>query len=168
MRTIYYWLVSGVLLLAVACNPATPTAPASASKAAFATSGPDVDLLKKVMESFGKGDWAAYRSCFDDSAFSVYNEMATDADIEKMPIDSAVAYHQRDRENLWEGMNINTPIYEVVTDSSGAKYGHIWCKLTSKNRKTGKTVNVTVFSSVGFKNDKLAWEWVIYDTRQLN
>ena len=35
--------------------------------------------------------------------------------------------------------------------------------LVSSENKTGEKYNNTVFVSWGFKNDKLAWEWAIYN-----
>lgn len=163
MKKYLFFLSGSLLLLAVACKQRTTNVVVTPSRASFANAGPDVDQLKKMFEAYAKADWATYRSCFTDSAFSVYNQMATDTNIQKIPVDTVVAHHSRDRETTWEGMSINTPIYEVVTDTAGNKYGHVWCKLSTKNRKTGKKADLTLFGSYGFKNDKVAWEWVIFD-----
>lgn len=162
MKNYACFLILSVLLLAMACKQHTAGV-AAPSSASFANAGPDVDQLKRMFEAYAKADWTTYRSCFTDSAFSVYNEMATDSNIQRIPVDTVVAHHSRDRETVWEGMSINTPIYEVVTDTAGNKYGHVWCKLSTKNRKTGKKADLTLFGSYGFKKDKVAWEWVIFD-----
>ena len=54
-------------------------------------------------------------------------------------------------------------IYEVVTVPNGTKYGHGWFEFSSENETSEKFVN-TVFVSWGFQDDKLAWEWAIYNT----
>ena len=59
-------------------------------------------------------------------------------------------------------IEILNQIYEVVTVPNGSKYGHGWFEFSSEN-KTGEKYNNTVFVSWGFKNDKLAWEWAIYN-----
>jgi hypothetical protein len=51
----------------------------------------------------------------------------------------------------------------VVTVPNGSKYGHGWFEFSSENKMGVKFVN-TVFVSWGFKDDKLAWEWAIYNT----
>lgn len=163
MKKYVYLLSASLLLLVLSCKQGTTSVTTAASKASFANSGSDVDLLKKMFEAYAKADWATYRSCFQDSAFSVYNQMATDSNLQRIPVDTVVAHHSKDREVAWEGMDINRPIYEVVTDTAGNKYGHVWCKLSTKNRKIGKKTDVTIFGSYGLKNDKVAWEWVIFD-----
>lgn len=143
--------------------------PATTPQATMSTSGPDVDLLKKLMGAFAAGDWATYRSCFVDTAVTYYNNWPLDASAAKVPVDSVVANHKAGRENLWDGMSINEPIYEVVSDGSGNTYGHVWAKLSTKKRKKGgEPVEVTVFGSYGIKEGKITYEWVIFDRSLLD
>lgn len=164
-------IVGLAMILAFGCKQGTPIpekAPAP-SKTAFTTTGPDVDLLKKLMESFASGDWATYRSCFSDTAVTYYNNWPLDKGAAAVPVDSVVANHKAGRAELWDGMSINQPIYEVVTDSSGNKYGHVWAKLSTKKRKkAGEPVDVTVFGSYLLKDGKIQYEWVIFDRTPLN
>jgi len=155
------------LLFACSQLPKPASAPESteqtASKAGAAFSGPDVDLLKKAYKAYEQGDWATLRAVYSDSAATINNAMATDENVPSTPIDSVIAAHKLARETIYEGMSINNPIYEVVTTEDGSKYGHVWSKLTTKLRKTGETINVTVFGSYGIKDGKLTFEWVIYN-----
>jgi hypothetical protein len=91
-----------------------------------------------------------------------------DTNAEKVPIDSVVANHKLGRETMWDGMSINEPIYEAVTDSTGYTYGHVWAKLSTKKKKSGEPVDITVFGSYGIKNGKVDYEWVIFDRSKLD
>jgi hypothetical protein len=155
------------VICAIACNQPTKVDETNKSKASFTTRGPEIDLMKKEMEAYAKGDWDTYRACFDDSALLVVNQWPSDSTTKKVSLDSAIANHKKGRETMWDSMNINKPIYEVVTDSAGNKYGHIWAKLTPKFKKTHEEVTIVVFGSVGFKNNKLAWVWNIYDRTKI-
>ena len=156
-----------IVIGTIACNQTTKLDETNKSKASFTTRGPEIDLMKKEMEAYAKGDWDTYRSCFDDSALLVVNQWPSDSTTKKVSLDSAIANHKKGRETMWDSMNVNKPIYEVVTDSAGNKYGHIWAKLTPKFKKTHEEVTIVVFGSVGFKNNKLAWIWNIYDRSKI-
>jgi hypothetical protein len=164
-------LLSIITILAVfcviACNQKTKVDEPSKSKASFTQNGPEIDLMKKSMEAYAKGDWVTYRECFDDSTFFVVNQWPFDSTTKKVSLDSAIANHKKGRETMWDSMNVNKPIYEVVTDSAGIKYGHIWAKLTPKYKKTHEEVAIVLFESVGFKNNKIAWVWNIYDRTKI-
>lgn len=167
MKKHFLTLTILAVILLVACNPNNKVDDQSKSKASFTTNGPEIDLMKKSMEAYAKGDWDTYRACFDDSTLVVVNQWPRDSAAKKISIDSAIVGHKNSRETMWDSMNINKPIYEVVTDSAGNKYGHIWAKLTPKFKKTHEEVTVVVFQSVGFKNNKLAWVWNIYDRSKI-
>ena len=57
---------------------------------------------------------------------------------------------------------INSKIREMKRYGLIVNSGHGWFEFSSEN-KTGEKYNNTVFVSWGFKNDKLAWEWAIYN-----
>lgn len=171
MKKIIHLLTGLSLLTAFGCiqKESKQAETATTPQATMSTSGPDVDLLKKLMGAFAAGDWATYRSCFVDTAVTYYNNWPLDASAVKVPVDSVVANHKTGRENLWDGMSINEPIYEVVTDTSGNTYGHVWAKLsTKKKKKGGEPVEVTVFGSYGIKEGKITYEWVIFDRSVLD
>lgn len=163
-----------VLLSAFACNSQAPETESAATtetaavvdstKGVLNFAGPDVDLLKKAANAYAAGDWATWRSCFSDSAVAIHNGNAGDPGIK---IDSLAAIHKNNREKVWEGMTMDNTIYETVTTASGDTYGHLWAQLTTKNRKTGKTVKLPVFASYLIKDGKLQWEWAIYDSKKL-
>jgi len=159
------------LLIACSQSPKASTAGEATekpvSKAGVAFSGPDVDLLKNAYQAYEKADWATLRSLYSDSAATITNAMATDEKVPSTPIDSVIAGHKLARETIYEGMSINNPIYEVVTTEDGSRFGHVWSKLTTKLRKTGEPINVTVFGSYGIKDGKLTFEWVIYNVPKI-
>ena len=122
MKKLVFVFLSAIVFIACKENSKN----VQSNSGTFTNSGSDVELLKKLMKSYEKGDWDSYKSCFNDSAFSAYNQWATDSNLVKVPIESLVANHKKGRELLWDGLSVNQPIYEVITDSLGNKYGHIW------------------------------------------
>lgn len=172
-KTLLTSALAAILLFAACQQPApkpASEAPAAAaepaSKEQFISSGPDVDLLKKTFEAYEKGDWTTLRSCFSDSAVSVHNQWI-DSTGTPVPVDAVIARHKEDREKRIEGMSIGTPIYEAVVTADGTHYGHVWAKLSTKNRKTQKPLDFVVFASYGIKDGKLTYEWAVYDTKNL-
>ncbi len=167
MKNLLPTLTIVAVIFATSCSQNTKVDESGKSKESFTKKGPEIDLMKKEMEAYAKGDWVTYKECFDDSALFVVNQWPTDSTTKKISLDSTIANHKKGRETMWESMNINNPIYEVVTDSAGKKYGHIWAKLTAKHKKTHEEVPIVFFGSVGFKNDKISWAWNIYDRTKI-
>ena len=135
------------------------TSPENKDLSGFTFEGPEIDLIKKAVNHFTKGELEAYRECFTDSATYVHNRWANDT---SQSIDELVKIHQLAKDERKGDIEILNQIYEVVTVPNGSKYGHGWFEFSSEN-KTGEKYNNTVFVSWGFKNDKLAWEWAIYN-----
>ncbi|SOD92157.1 hypothetical protein [Spirosoma fluviale] len=149
-------IIAGV----TACQQSTSTSEAAPGKGSFTNSGPDVDLLKKVSEAYAKGDWETYRACYSDSAVVIVNQWAADTTSKYMPIDTVIAGIKKFRPMV-ESVNLNQPIYEVITDSTGNKYGHVWAKLSTKNRNQNKPEDAITFTSYGIKNGKVTYQWTI-------
>ncbi|MBT4308443.1 MAG: hypothetical protein HOD48_08425 [Candidatus Marinimicrobia bacterium] len=126
----------------------------------FTFEGPEINLIKKAVQHFTKGELKAYRACFTDSATFVHNQWGND---NPQSIDELVKIHQEAKDQRKGDIEILNQIYEVVTVPNGSKYGHGWFEFSSENKTGDKLVN-TVFVSWGFKDDKLAWEWAIYNT----
>ena len=126
----------------------------------FTFEGPEINLIKKAVQHFTKGELKAYRACFTDSATFVHNQWGND---NPQSIDELVKIHQEAKDQRKGDIDILNQIYEVVTVPNGSKYGHGWFEFSSENKTGDKLVN-TVFVSWGFKDDKLAWEWAIYNT----
>ena len=150
-------IISIIVLLFISCAQNKETDKKDLS--GFTFEGPEIDLIKKAVQHFTKGELDAYRSCFSDSATFVHNRWGND---NLQPIDELVKIHQTAKDQRKGDIEILNEIYEVVTIPNGSKYGHGWLEFSSENKTGEKFVN-TVFVSWGFDDDKLAWEWAIYD-----
>ena len=150
-------IISIIVLLFISCAQNKETDKKDLS--GFTFEGPEIDLIKKAVQHFTKGELDAYRSCFSDSATFVHNRWGND---NSQPIDELVKIHQTAKDQRKGDIEILNEIYEVVTIPNGSKYGHGWLEFSSENKTGEKFVN-TVFVSWGFDDDKLAWEWAIYD-----
>ncbi|MDP6275526.1 MAG: hypothetical protein QGF69_01265 [Candidatus Marinimicrobia bacterium] len=126
----------------------------------FTFEGPEIDLIKKTVQHFVKGELDAYRSCFSDNATFIHNQWGWD---NSQPIDELVKIHQAAKDQRKGDIEILNQLYEVVTVPNGSKFGHGWFEFSSENKTGEKFVN-TVFVGWGFDGDKLAWEWAIYNT----
>lgn len=146
---------------------ATATATASTGAGSVTTSGPEVDLMKKAAESWAKGDWAAYLSCYADTAVSVHNAWAVNDTTVAKKMTSFIEMFKKSRENLVGNISIDHTIFEVVTMPNGNKYGHAWvdCSWKTKKGEIGKSV---IFNSYGIKDGKFTYEWPIYNPTDFN
>jgi hypothetical protein len=173
MRKIF---IAAILLAALACNSRAPKSEmipvegvpvvVDSTKGSLDFAGAEVELIKKLLSAAEKGDWDAARACFADSAVIFANQWAPDTTQKGVPIADALESEKKLREE-WENVKYGDPIIEVVTTATGEKYAHFWARYSAKNKKTGKTIDCPVFASYLVKDNKLQWEWVIYDSKQL-
>lgn len=132
---------------------------------AYTQSGPDVELIKKLIHSFAKGDLDAYRSCFTTEARYTHN--AWPGEGRSMPIDELVKVHKDFHNRIKGEVKVLNEIYEVVTLKGGSKHGHVWIQFESEF-KTGEVMNNTVFGAFGITKDHKVWyEWALYDTSNM-
>ncbi len=161
--------------LLFACNQEAPKTEAVAApptvvdstKGTVDFAGPDIDLMKKLISSIEKADFAAARSCYADSAVIWYNLWPGDTTQKGITVEQDMANGQKMMETTWDNLSFGQPIYEVVTTASGDKYGHLWARITGKNKKTGKAFDVPLFASFLIKDGKLQWEWNLHDSKRL-
>ncbi len=140
----------------------------NAATGSVATSGPDVDLIKKSITAFANGGWATYASTYADTAKSSLNgwPSATDTNAGvRMPV--LIEGFKKQRELMDGNITMGGSIFEVVTMPDGNKYGHLWVEFSWKSKKgvPGKTV---LFDSYGINKDgKISYEWPIFDTKDV-
>ncbi|MEK0423208.1 MAG: hypothetical protein RLZ95_1118 [Bacteroidota bacterium] len=146
---------------------ATASGTASAGTGSVSTTGPEVDLMKKAAESWAKGDFDAYLSCYHDTARSVHNAFATYDTTVAKKMTSFISGFKKSREGIEGNINIDHTIFEVVTMPDGSKYGHAWvdCSWKTKSGEVGKSV---IFNSYGIKDGKFTYEWPIYNPTDFN
>ena len=129
------------------------------------TEGPDVELMKKAVTSWGNADWDTYLSCYADTARSAHNAWAVSTDttvVRKMS--SYIDKFKKSRESVDGNIKLDHSIFEVVTMADGSKYGHAWLDISWKTKK-GAIGRSLLFNSYGIKDGKLTSEWPIYDSK---
>lgn len=139
----------------------------TATSGSVTTTGPDVELIKKAAESWAKGDWDAYLSCYADTAVSVHNAWATNDTTVAKKMPSFIDLFKKSRVPMDGNINIDNAIYEVVTMPNGNKYGHAWVGISWK-LKTGEVSKTVLFNSFGIKDGKITYEWPIYNPKEFD
>ena len=133
----------------------------------IALSGPDVDLIKKAVHSWAKGDIDAYRSCFSKDAKYIHNGFAGENGEGLKSIDELVKVHNDFHNRIKGEAEIQNEIYEVVTLKNGSKWGHAWVQFECEF-KTGEVFNNTFFVAFGINEENKVWyESAIFDTRHM-
>jgi len=167
MKKIVLLFLAATTLFACQTNEVKTESTAGAT-GSVATTGPDVDLIKKSITAWADGDWATYASTYADTAKAVHNgwPSATDTTVGvKMPI--MIENFKKQRELMDGNVTMGNSIIEVVTMPDGNKYGHVWVELSWKNKK-GEVGKSVLFDSYGINKDgKISYEWPIYDTKDV-
>ena len=133
----------------------------------IALSGPDVDLIKKVIHSWAKGDIDAYRSCFNEDAKYIHNGWAGENGEGLKSIDELVKTHHDFHDRIKREVEIQNEIYEVVTLKDGSKWGHAWVQFECEF-KTGEVFNNTFFVAYGITDESKLWyESAIFNTSHM-
>jgi hypothetical protein len=141
-----------LLILLAGCN----------AKKQYMTSGPEVDLAKKLDAAYFARDWATWRSCYADTAKLNINQWTG----HEIGVDQFVADLQKSAADWSDYKQGPTPYYEAVIDDDGKVYTHTWFEWigTYKNGKEARTVVHITTQIVG---GKIAWAGVIYDSHPL-
>lgn len=168
MKKIVLLFLAATTLFACQTNE-VKTETAAAAGGTVATTGPDVDLIKKSITAWADGDWATYASTYADTAKSTHNAWpsATDSTVTvKIPV--LIEGFKKQRELMDGNVTMGNSIIEVVTMPDGNKYGHVWVELSWKSKKTGVVGKSVLFDSYGINKDgKISYEWPIYDTKDV-
>jgi hypothetical protein len=170
-----FMLAMCMAVLLFACNQEAPKTEAAATTSTVVDStkgtvdfaGPEIELMKKLVNAIEKADFAAARSCYADSAVVWYNTWPGDTTQKGITVEQDMANAKDMMETTWGNLSFGQPIYEVVTTASGEKYGHLWGRLTGTNKKTQKPFDVPVFASFLIKDGKFQWEWNLHDSKRL-
>ncbi len=167
MKKIVLLFVTATTLFACSTTE-VKTDSAASTTGTVATSGPDVDLVKKSITAWADGDWATYASTYADTAKAVHNgwPSATDTTVGvKMSI--MIENFKKQRELMDGNITLGKSIIEVVTVPDGNKYGHLWVEVSWKSKK-GVAGYSVLFDSYGINKDgKISYEWPIYDTKDV-
>ena len=126
------------------------------------SSGPDVDLIKNMVESWRSGDIDRWRSYYSKDATYQQNAWG-----EMSPIADLDALHRSFHKQLKDKPIIRKATYEVITTKDGTKRDHLWFEAEIRF-KSGEVVTNVVFASYGINDaGKITYDWAIYDSAGL-
>ena len=153
MRKILYIVFTIILL--IACNQGPER---------YSTTGPEVDLLKSLVENYEKGDWNAWLSNYASNAKIHHN---TWEDVYISP--------EQLKENLTELLAAtssygfdDTPIYfEKVIDEEGKTWVNFWGNWRGVLRENNKELQVPVHVSAHIEDGKIQEEYAMYDLAEI-
>lgn len=156
MKRLCYLAIAGLALVA-ACSAPPPAAPANVAL----TEGGGIDSIRMYFDNFVKGDWAAMRGVYSDTAAIYHN--ASD----KMSADSIVAFHKARREN-YEKVEADVAAPLVVNYGMGEMKGMHWrtmwgeIRLTIKG--TGEVVRLPLNMAWLMQDGKVVREHAFYNS----
>ena len=107
-------------------------------KKQYFTDGPEIDLVKKLDQSFASADWVSFRGSYADTAKIWFNTWG-DQDA-ALSADSLVARYQKTRVNYNEIKLGDPVIYEMVETDNGQRWVHRWGRWDVKH-KNGKNIS---------------------------
>ncbi len=93
---------------------------------------PEIDLVKKVDDSFLNNDMAVWRAAYADTARIFFNDMIAP------PLSpDTLALRLKDTRESYGSLKMSRPIYEMIVTDDGDQWVHRWCQweATTKNGK---------------------------------
>jgi hypothetical protein len=122
------------------------------------TSCAEIDLIKKLEESYFKGDFAAYRAFFHDTASIYINNWYH----EKISPDQFVEILKKGAERIEESSLAKDGFYEMVVTTDGQHWIHVWTEWTQM-LKNGKEVRIPLSNVFRVENAKIVFYGAVLD-----
>jgi hypothetical protein len=103
-------------------------------KQQYFASSPEIDLVKKLDQSFATADWTTYRNSYADTAQIWFNTWGGEGAIS---VDTLIANLQSARNNYTEIKLSDPAVYEMIETDAGDRWVHRWGRwdVTHKNGK---------------------------------
>lgn len=150
-------MVAGSALFAACSAPAPPSEPVNLAY----TEGPSADSVQLFFDAYAKGDWAAMRSVYHDTAAVYHNASG------RLTPDSIVAFHKSRRE-LYEKVDavVNVPLVTNynVGRLKGQSWRGGWAQLTLTIKGSGEAVPLPMNVVWQIKGGKVVQEYAYYNT----
>lgn len=156
MKRLCYLLVAGLALFAACSAPPTPAQPVNLAY----TEGPAADSVQLFFDAYVKGDWAAMRSIYHDTAAVYHNASA------RMTPDSIVNFHKARRENYEKvEATVNVPLVTnyKVGRLEGQYWRGAWARITLTIKGTGESVPLPIQIVWQIKGGKVVQEIAYYN-----
>ena len=112
-------------------------------KKQYFSDGPEIDMIKKMDQSFAAGDLTAIRNNYADTAKIWFN---TWGDENAISVDTLMARAQAARSNYDEVKMSDPLIYEMVELDNGNRWVHRWFRWDIKH-KNGKSYSYNSHAS---------------------
>ena len=125
----------------------------------FFTSSPEIDFIKKVDESYLKGDWTTNRSFYHDTATIYINTWGRN----KLTADQVVEAFKAGVADYTEYSLSDDRYYEMIIDDQGQHWVHCWAEWKGLH-KNGKEVRSVVNITWRVENNKILFAGFIFDT----
>lgn len=128
-------LFTMAVLLLAACNQ---------GQERFSTSGPEMDLVKKLVVDYEKGNWDEWTEAYADTAKIHYNTRT-----KHINADEAIASHRANLEGIGNYGFMDEPVFfEKVIDDKGKTWVNFWGywhgTLKANNQKLETPVHLTM------------------------
>jgi len=123
------------------------------------SSGPDIDLAKKMDAAYYAGDWTTLRSLYADTAKINVNKWTGG----EITADQLIADFQAGLKDFTAYKQGEGPIYETVITDDGRSYTHSWQEWIGTH-KSGKEIRTVVHITIQPAGGKVGWSGIIYDT----
>jgi len=116
---------------------------------------PEINIAKKVMDSYLKQDWENYRSYYSDTAKLWHNVWWTSDP--SITIDQEI---EGTKEFLasFNNYSYEDTIWEMIVNNDGQKWVHFWGKWVGELTQTNEKVETVVHLAFGIVGDKIVYE----------
>lgn len=125
----------------------------------FSTSGPEVDLVKKLVDDYEKGDWDAWREAYSDTV-KIYHNTRTEA----VDANAALERHQETLALMNSYGFLDDPIfYEKIIDDKGKTWVNFWGSWQSELKANAQALETQVHLTLHIKEGKIVEEHGFWD-----
>ncbi|MGY8914014.1 MAG: ester cyclase [Flavobacteriales bacterium] len=145
-------IIGIVTILLVACQSKAPER--------FSTTGPEIDIVKEMVQNYEEGDWDTWMTHFSDTAKIHHN---TWEDISATPTETRDGF-KANLSVLSSYKFDDKPIYyeKVVTDE-GKTWVNFWGNWRGVIAANGKEITLPVHLSINVEDGKVQEEFGMYD-----
>lgn len=165
-------LICFILLGCESNAPQEQTSTPDANPGFAVFEGPEIDMLKKSVQAYVKGDFETFKSFFSDTARVAINVWplgnSGDYGDKTISVDSLISSFKYRSDNVYSDVKVgDDSIYEVIgedyTDKSQLMHGHIWMNWSGKMKESGQIMERPVFVALGIQNNKFVYMWMIHN-----
>ena len=121
---------------------------------------PEIEVAKKLVDSYVNQDWEAFRSCYSDTARIWKNVWFTSEP--GTSVDESVAELKEFLPHIAD-YSYEETLWEMIVNNEGQKWVHFWGKWVGKLTDDGDEIEIPVHIAYGFIGDKIVYESGFWD-----